>query len=235
MTNLFKQSDKRIAKKTKTKKQKAYKPRVSANVTGKAGAFLPQSVSTVLTYCDSGTLQATLGIMSDKLWNMNSVYSPENAGGGHQPLGHDQYAALYNRYRVDKLEVWLECNKSTESSVGFAALVATNTATAITNPTSVVQEQAFSNWKTLSYSTAGSGTKVVLKRTYDLCNVTGVTREKYRTDDRYSSLVNDNPAELIILHQVSADLLGASTTAYIYTIKFKYHTTWFDPKIVAQS
>lgn len=42
---------------------------------------------------------------SQYVFRLNSLYDPDLTGTGHQPYGFDQYAALFNRYKVDKVTV----------------------------------------------------------------------------------------------------------------------------------
>lgn len=56
---------------------------------------LPYYVDYVLH--NSATSSATY---QEALFNLNSIYDPEAATGGHQPRGYDQYQSLYNKYLV---------------------------------------------------------------------------------------------------------------------------------------
>lgn len=53
-----------------------------------------------LRYSQSLTLSATAGTPGYNLFRCGSIYDPDYTGAGHQPYGHDTYAAIYNHYRV---------------------------------------------------------------------------------------------------------------------------------------
>lgn len=56
-------------------------------------------VRTILRYVDTKTLTGTSGTTKHSFL-LNSLYDPDNTGGGHQPAFKDQWAALYGKYRV---------------------------------------------------------------------------------------------------------------------------------------
>ena len=61
----------------------------------------PTSKLVKLRYVDStATLDAAVGSSSSIVYRANSVYDPYYAAGGHQPMGFDQWAAIYSRYTV---------------------------------------------------------------------------------------------------------------------------------------
>ena len=43
----------------------------------------------------------------DQTWNLNSVFDPDNSGGGHQPRWLDQYDTLYDKYEVHGCKIRL--------------------------------------------------------------------------------------------------------------------------------
>lgn len=61
-----------------------------------------------------GDIRLNSGVLSlvSNVFRGNSIFDPDWTGIGSQPLGHDQYAALYLRYRViaSKFEVWFAAN-----------------------------------------------------------------------------------------------------------------------------
>lgn len=61
--------------------------------------LLQPKVITKLTYCDTKTLAGSSGSIGH-WWRLNSIFDPDQTGGGHQPAFHDQWANLYQSYRV---------------------------------------------------------------------------------------------------------------------------------------
>lgn len=47
----------------------------------------------------------TLATVTSRLFRLNSLYDPDLSGLGTQPVGYDQWAAFYNKYRVVSTEV----------------------------------------------------------------------------------------------------------------------------------
>lgn len=53
-----------------------------------------------MRYCQQDLLTSTSGALITKLFKANSIFDPDQAVGGHQPLGYDQWSAFYNHYVV---------------------------------------------------------------------------------------------------------------------------------------
>lgn len=56
---------------------------------------LGKTYSTTLRFCADKILLSTAGQYQEFTWNMNSLYDPDGAFGGEQPLGLDQWHAFY--------------------------------------------------------------------------------------------------------------------------------------------
>lgn len=214
---------------------KAYSPHKTISIRGTNGSFLPQSVTTVHNYCEFYSMSAAGGQLIPQKFNLNSVFDPDLSGGGHQPMGRDQLAALYSRYRVDKVKVKVQWSKVTDGVIGFHAMIANNDATTLTQTPSNIMEQSFQKSGTTSYANGGSKTTVGFSKTFDLATITGVSKSKYKSDDNYQALVGSDPTEVIILHCMCGDVLLSSAYNAVLTIKLQYFTTWFDPIVVGQS
>lgn len=54
-----------------------------------------------MTYFEQIRLDPGIGgIAAPYVFRANSVYDPNHTAGGHQPMFHDQYSAVYNHYKV---------------------------------------------------------------------------------------------------------------------------------------
>mgnify|MGYP000665845920 FL=1 len=63
-------------------------------------SLFPKNKLVSLRYVWQGALDASAGGLASKQFNLNGMYDPEVAVGGHQPRGFDQLMAAYNRYCV---------------------------------------------------------------------------------------------------------------------------------------
>lgn len=68
------------------------------------GRAFPKKIRTVLRYATDvfGALNPGSLSYAQLFFKANGLYDPEDAIGGHQPYGFDQYAAIYNHYHVYK-------------------------------------------------------------------------------------------------------------------------------------
>lgn len=219
----------------RVKRAKKYGNAVARPVAGLYGAFLAPRITTKLKYHDSFSINATSGIMNDYIYRLNSIFDPDYTGGGHQPLGRDNLANLYNRYRVDKVVATIVFNKASEGVCVGHAIVGNNADTAFTNPWSAITEQAMVKYRVGSNSTAGSATRITLKRTFNLNKIVGVTMAKYKADDAYSSIISTNPTEAIMLHIINVDILGSTSSTTVVSVNLTYFVEFFDPFVVSQS
>lgn len=60
----------------------------------------PGKARATLRYSEIVTLTPSIGYPTSQLFRANSIFDPNLTGIGHQPMGHDTYATIYNHYRV---------------------------------------------------------------------------------------------------------------------------------------
>lgn len=62
-----------------------------------------------MRYCETLTLNPGVGgLMTYNAYAANGIYDPNITGAGHQPMGHDEYATLYKKYRVLSSHITVE-------------------------------------------------------------------------------------------------------------------------------
>lgn len=77
------------------------KTRRSNYITNITRAPITNSAIVRMRYCSPLTLTQTVaGVPVSYHFNANSIYDPDNTGGGHQPNGFDQWSVFYNHYHV---------------------------------------------------------------------------------------------------------------------------------------
>lgn len=180
---------------------------------------MPSKLNISMKYSEPLAFTTTTGLAYDYQFNLNSIFDPNRSGGGHQPLGHDQWATLYGRYRVDRSTVhatWLNA-----PSVGqMCTVLFSNSVGDITNPAEAI-ESPFSSSKGMSTS----GTCTEITRSQSLNTVTGVTESIYRADDRYQAAFGASPSETIIAHIITFTPTSASINVNVVVT---YYLTLFD-------
>lgn len=179
----------------------------------------PTRTVTRLDYTDQFDVVCTSGVLSVYSFNSNSVYDPDQTGTGHQPLGFDQYAAQYNRYRVLRMDYDVTFGNPAVSYSSFRCTIAhVNGSTVPSNP--AMFEVPYSRQGVVSTY----GPALRLRGSFDL-TILNSDPPKYRVDDRYSALVTGNPAEVMYAHL--AIMPNATATIRVH-VKFVYHVEFYD-------
>jgi len=105
--------------KKKARTSKAVTSKLYSTVT--LGRAFPIKAKTCLRYVEDlgGALNPGGGSYAQLFWKTNGLFDPNDALGGHQPYGFDQYAALYNHYKVWKSVCTVEFFNSPTYPLGF--------------------------------------------------------------------------------------------------------------------
>lgn len=217
---------KKYAKHHKGRKGRSRRVKGTANLTKTISPF-PDRTLVRLKYTER--VQSN-GTAMDYVWNLNSIFDPNLTGTGHQPLGRDQWAGVYNRYRVYKVHYNIRalCDGATERWFAYA----------INNDTT-----AFTNFDQLCESSRSRSMPLVnqkpltLKGTSSLPKVNGRTRAEYMADDRYQATMGTSPAETICLHLGYINAAGTTVAANAITmdVTFYFYVELFDAIQLTQS
>ncbi len=162
----------------------------------------------------------------------NGPYDPEYAVGGDQPVGYDQYAAFYTRYRVYACNIRVHYIPTGTTTVPFyCALAATTDTTATTTPR-LLSQQPYS--KTLiCYSVAPF--EPVLSMNMTTAEIRGEPAKKVEYDDVFTSAVTSVPTSLWY-YNVSAEAIDASTNISGYfLVELTYDVEFYQRKLLSQS
>lgn len=90
---------KKYNKKRAPRRGRKYPRYRSPNMQGHVSG-MPLTRTAHMRYCEQLTLQSTFGTLTNHRFRANGIFDPDQTGGGHQPMGHDQWAELYNHYVV---------------------------------------------------------------------------------------------------------------------------------------
>lgn len=155
----------------------------------------------------------------------NGLYDPDLTGTGHQPYMFDQYSDRYTKYRVLSFRYQVEVPAGTSENSFKVGTQVRNDNYTPTFP--AFFEQPYTKSKASSlYSSP-----IVLK---GIANLTKISARpaNYMNDDRYSSVVTSNPAELISFYV--GFLASASSTLRTFVTLY-YEVEFYDPHPVSTS
>ncbi len=192
--------------------------------------FMPERVLTKLRYCTEGIIQASaIKQIEDIVIRANSVFDPEYAVGGGQPLGFDQITPLYGAYRVHACKVkFTVCNNSS-AAMNFC-LLPTKESTSFLNYLDACEQP---HAKAKSISAKGGADLAVLANKQLSKKILGLKE----LDDDEEADVTTNPDNQWFFHLITSTQQWPSSTYldYSYKIEVIYNVEFFERKAVARS
>lgn len=195
-------------------------------------SFLDPHMYVTLKYSQNITLTNLTTVASNQVFRLNSIFDPDFTGGGHQPYGFDQLAALYNRYRVLKTHWKVQWGGANNT---IPVLVTpTNGALPVAITTGATFEAAsevpFASVRMLS----SGGPTIICSGTMPLNVLGGVSVREFVADDRFEATTSANPAEVVLLNVASFNPNAVTSVVY-FVITLEYYVDLHDPILVAQS
>lgn len=205
-----------------------YRPRLTGS--GVPSGMPIQRVAN-LRYCQTFQLTSTTSSIVSQVFRANSIYDPDYSGLGHQPMGRDQWAALYNHGVVigSKINVqcispspetelfWTGCMLNASTTVPYGSATAFVEARKgsykLCNPT-----QGKSNWLTSMFSA---------KKYFNIKDIKDNL-------DRLGFQVGNNPTEeaaFIVWMQA----LNSGTVTAEYVVTIDYIVLFSEPVAILQS
>lgn len=164
------------------------------------------------------------------VYALNSIFDPDVSGTGHQPYGHDQLAAMYNRYRVYAVKYHIRCQPLDGSNQYLIAVPINQPFVAASFDDA--REKPRSKY---ILQTQGGDSRPLINK-LSLPSLTGKTRAQYMSDDRYQAPFGSDPVENMQLQIYSYNAGGLTTSASARcTIELTYYIECFDPNVLNQS
>ena len=175
-------------------------------------------------YADSHSLTSTTGILNEFHIGANNAFDPYGGSGGHQPMGYDQMAALYNHYVV--LGSKLVCTfsaTSTSSSLAVGAYLSDDLVT------------LYLKHRTYKEAKRGQQKIIVNQRfpTYLRCKYSAKKFHGVKdVKDNITTLgarVDQNPTEVAVYHVYAQAMDGISTATVFVTYYIDYIIAFSEP------
>lgn len=139
-------------------------------------------------------------------YRLNSLFDPDFTGTGVQPMGFDQFSALYGRYAVTraKFDVTFANTTSLPIRVGYVI----SPQSTLPSNSAVWSMLPFSRSKTLG--AVGSGKDVIqLNGSTSFYNEFGLTKRQFQDEADFSASTSASPARILYLHVYTFGLTAA--------------------------
>lgn len=190
-----------MVQKYKVVKRKRRKKNDHTTLTISRGV-IPDVAAVQLRYVYNTNLAGT-GILRT-VFRGNSCFDPDFTGVGAQPMGFDQYGALFRRYRVlgSKVKVMFSLGGSLNKTAGF--VVPLDTTAVVGSGISDNTEHQFT--KTISIEQNQHNT---INHYMSTAKLRGVLTDDVRSDSDYSAPIGGNPSLQWYWHVGAYDMNGA--------------------------
>jgi hypothetical protein len=139
-------------------------------------------------------------------YRLNSLFDPDFTSTGAQPLGYDQFSALYGRYAV--LRSRFNCTFTNATSLPARVGFYLSPQSTLPGSSSAWTMQPFG--KSATVGALGSGKDVVmLSGSTSFAKELGVTLRQYRDEADFSATTSASPARILYLHTYAFGLYSA--------------------------
>jgi len=193
---------------------------------------LPKRFKMTMKYVDESMYldPGAGGVPVTKVYSWNGLFDPDISGGGHQPLGYDQFISMYDHYTVIGARARITAtNTDTGTPVSIIASTRDN-ATPITNVGQII-ENGMSRWTNLGVLTSGNSTKTL---TLNFSARKFFSKNPLDEAD-LSGSQSLQPAEQAYLHITVHPLNNVDTSSTYFTVEIEYIVVLTEPKLLAQS
>lgn len=180
-----------------------------------------------LRYC-SYNHQVTTGVAPVSiLFRGNSIFDPQFAVGGHQPLGFDQWSTFYDKYVVTGSTMYAIVANASNTDNIKAALIPKDESTVVTT-WNTIAERSYSMTKVLSPN--DSGKSVGHFRKYMSTKKILGLKHVNTQDDDYTAAVSADPAKEWFWHVYVQALNDVSAISVNVQFVVTYYVKFFNRK-----
>lgn len=171
------------------------------------------------------------GVPVTYVYNLSSLYDPDQTGAGHQPLAFDQLMPLYDHYHVIATKTRVTATNTDPVNAQIIGIQVRDDATPNINFSQVI-ENGLMTYKTLGTMDSGSATKSL---TYSLSHSKFFGRS-VMDGTKYGGTEGSSPNDNVYLHILVAPADGTTDTgAVLYNIQIDYVAILTEPKLLDQS
>lgn len=184
-----------------------------------------------LRYCETVSVSPSGGVLSSYIFRANGIFDPNYTGTGHQPMGRDTWATLYNHYLVTGSRVKVDYLTTVGGyyPVSFGVMTHDSGTVTATNPGTLI-EQGLSTHKEVIIGSIANGPSLTLRHEFDASKFFGM---KAGADMIYDlgAQVGQSPAEEAFFALWVGGLTGSDTLGTVnMCVTIDYDVVFTEPK-----
>lgn len=191
-------------------------------------SFAPRAQVTQHKYCQQFSVysDSTTGLSGvEQVFKLNSLFDPDQTGTGHQPRGFDEYALIWKRYRVYKVDVNIKIVgiQTTGSWVAFRYSSSNNITYSVGSLKTQAEVMEQDNTGIMDATVVGA--QMNINDLY-IADVQGCTRNAVMTDMDFSAAPTANPVLTPRLGIASGNSSLTTSAEVVILVTFVFHTVW---------
>lgn len=182
---------------------------------------VPDKTILKMKYCE--TIERSPGTATDEyVFRGNSLFDPNFTGTGAQPLGFDQWANFYAKYRVNGSKITLMLFNTSSTNNMFVSLFPSLISTGVTFATDAISTP----YSRFTYiSTTSSQPKAILK---NYMTTTKIYGQNTRFEDNYEAATNANPINPWYWVINAQSVNNSTVLLYQIIVIITYYCTMFE-------
>jgi len=171
------------------------------------------------------SITSTNGAYTSWIQTINSLYDPTGASGAAQPYMHQQWLALYERYRVHGMSYDIQCHMETTGLVSSSArsIVVIPTTSSSAFSALVAREQPGSINRKMTVNTNASEFSGYVS----VPKVFGISKTEHIAGDFYQATTGADPSKLCYLHIGVYDPSVATTCVTGIAVQVTFYAEYF--------
>lgn len=183
----------------------------------------PQVKSAQLKYHEQFTISgSTGGITGTSIqYGLNCLFDPNLTGVGHQPMGFDEYTAIYKMYHVWRVDIKIRPDSDRTNMFLVAQINSSQDTTAVTG---IDMNTAGERSNCAMINLLGYTTENIIYKQFNIADIEG----NNVNDDNYSATTSGNPGNKPTLNLACARNDGGDNGTVTGTIEFVYHVKFFN-------
>ena len=206
------------------RRKAAYRGR--RRVSNSQGVLIPMRTFTTLKYAQDFELKipAQAGLIDRYQFRANSIFDPDYALGGHQPMGRDQYANFYQKYMVVSSTITATFRNTSNSSLTSDTNQQYVVGIVTTTPNQIISNnlELLENNRTSYGFTSPQKPFTRISKNFNAKKFWGLSRVLDNSD--YGAVMGTNPLEECLFEIFGYNPIGSENpTPLFVNIMIKYN------------